>query len=157
MAPEPPAPSAEPWAASDVTSLVWTALVGVVGLVVGYLAVSGSVGTSTQFISTALAAGAVAVAGLGNGVWLATGSRAVRHRRTQVEARALAISVALAEGTPTVPIPALNESDFVTVAGTARYHRPGCILVHAKAVVSATAEEHRAAGRQACPICEEPA
>lgn len=69
-----------PWSPSDLTRLLWTTVIAAGGVMAGYLGVSSTVVLSRQLAWLSVSIAMVAVAGLGNAVFLTNGARAVRLR-----------------------------------------------------------------------------
>jgi len=160
--------TAGPWRAGDRRTFAWTTGLGLAGLVIGYWGASGTVAQSTQLRWTALAVAGVAVAGLGNAVWLAAAARDVRARRGQMSVR---LSMALAGAEKSAQLAPPGARDYahlpraegqgaaastagggsgvgvVTAEGMTHYHRPDCLMVVGKTVREGTGR------KRPCPIC----
>src|SRR5690606_10065879 len=85
--------------------------------------------------------------GVGNFLWLLAGRRSVGGRRDDL--------LTVLEGSDALPLASRDPSpavdDVVAVAGTARFHRAGCLLVDGKAA-RAVPQERRGDLRP-CEMC----
>jgi hypothetical protein len=79
--------SEAPWLRDDLGPLLASTVVGLVGLVAGYLGASSTVEPSRQLAWMTAAVVMVIVAGAGNALWLGVGRRSVRARRDRLVAR----------------------------------------------------------------------
>lgn len=144
-----------PWPNGPASGLIWSNLAGLAGILGAYLALSTTPRPSTQLAWVAVAVAAATLAGVGNGMWLSASARTVRARRRSLMERATSIAAMPPEaaGSPEPATETESSAGPVAVANTLRFHRPGCVLVSGKAVISQGAGTHRSAGRYPCEIC----
>ena len=137
----------EPWHAGDVSSLATLNAVGLALLVTGWFMASGQLLFHNQVAGANVAVAGVIVAGVGNGVWLVTGRRAVGMRR-EVFARSV-----VAYATDRANTPSATAALPVAATGMTKYHRPECPFVAERRVTSRTAKTHEKQGRTPCGVC----
>lgn len=139
----------EPWVRGDALLAALLAGLGLVGLVIGWFGISGTVDLDSQMRWMAFGITALIVGGAGMVLWLLAGLRAVtdlkREVLTEIEAR-------LSAGGPLLT-PAAAVTGFGTVPGMRRYHHPDCTMLAGKHASWAEARVHVAAGLQPCGIC----
>ena len=140
-----------PWQPAELLAVLATTAVGFVVIGVGWLGVSGAVATHKQIVWIDVAAAGVLVAGVGNGLWLLAGRRALGERRRRLTA-AIAGDDAPA-ATASVTLEVVRNDRLVAGPRMTRYHREDCILVGDKSVRAAGREAHERAGREPCGVC----
>ena len=135
-----------PWSLSDGRTAFLPGLFGIVLLGWAWWDASGTGGLHQQTRALAVAVLGTGVVGAGCFSWVAAGRRAVRSRRVQVIDRLEQLGMTRTS----VAVEADQTDQLVTVPGTARYHRAGCVLIRGKPV-----ERHARsqAGRSACEMC----
>jgi hypothetical protein len=140
-----------PWTPADQMVLVVSTALGAAGLLWCWRLSAGDISWGQRLQWLTLAVVALIVAGVGDGLWLLQGHRAVR-RQKQVLLRLIDAS---AGGTPHGLDAGSVTLDTDRWAGErmTRYHRAGCLLVAGKPVTCAPADEHVRAGRAPCAIC----
>ena len=138
----------EPWVRGDALVTAVLAALGLVGLVIGWVGISGTVDLDSQMRWLAFGITALIVGGAGMVLWLLAGLRAVtdlkREVLTEIEAR---LPVAAQAAAPAAV------AGFGTVPGMRRYHHPRCTMLAGKDATWADATAHAAAGLQPCGIC----
>ncbi len=140
-----------PWQPAELLAVLATTAVGLVVIAAGWIGVSGAVAPHKQMVWLDVAAAGVLVAGVGNGLWLLAGRRALGERRRRITA---AIAGDDAPATHAAVILEVEQSDrLVAAQKMTRYHRDDCILVGDKPVRAATREAHERAGRGPCGVC----
>jgi len=137
-----------PWRLGDAMSLLTLNAVGVALVIVGWYVAAGRLLFHDQVSGANVAVAGVIVAGVGNGVWLLTGRRAVGLRRRSV---AGAIERQYRARPRTEPTP--KTTTFVASTAMTRYHRPDCVFVAERRVVALTAKTHEKQGRTPCEVC----
>jgi len=143
---------AEPWARRDALLPALLTVLGLVGLVVGWLGISDTVSLSRQSRWLGLGIGSVVLAALGVVLWLVAGLRNLGRLRRQV----LADLARAAEHAQPEPDEVEAEARFGIVAGQRRHHGADCELLMGKDVRWLTAAEVAASGTAACGICLTP-
>jgi hypothetical protein len=142
------APRPEPWGRGDALLTALLTGLGLVGLVIGWYGISGTVDLDSQMRWLAFGITALIVGGAGMVLWLLAALRSVtdlkREVLTELEARLPAAAVAAAPAAVT---------GFGTVQGMRRYHHPQCTMLAGKDVRWADAKAHAAAGLAPCGIC----
>lgn len=144
-------PTALLWTTQDLVAVVVANVVGVVLLAWAWWVTSGSDTPDAKLAWLNVSALGVAVAGVGNGWWLARGRRQVVAARVAVFSRAVPASARAVPGS--VPLP-VGDAVLLAAPGTSRYHRPGCPMVAGKAAAAAPRRAHERAGRRPCEVCE---
>jgi hypothetical protein len=144
-----------PWRVGDLTVMAGANLVGLIGILAAWFGGAGTVDVASQLAWLRLGVGAVVVAGLGNGLWMLAGMRAVGARRRQVLSRAPRTAVVPTAVAETVHPTAANPPHTALVSGPrmTRYHRPDCPAASDRPVEPASLTSHLRAGRTACGIC----
>ena len=136
-----------PWTARQRLVLAVLLVLGVAGLVAGYLGTSGTLRLSRQVVWVNVAGAALIVSGSGVAVFLTAGRRAVGRRRLGLFGDVPAAQVA------TVDPGAGTATDLVAAASMTKYHRADCTFVDGKSVTASTAAKHEQAGRRPCGVC----
>ena len=136
-----------PWRLGDAMSLVTLNAVGIGLVLIGWYVAAGRLLFHDQVSGANVAIAGIIVAGVGNGVWLLTGRRAVGLRRRTVaeaiERRYRGRKRPIAEATTTL----------VAAKGMTRYHRPDCVFVAERRVTANKRETHESRGRTPCGVC----
>jgi hypothetical protein len=138
-----------PWTARQRLVLAVFQVLGVAGLIAGYLGTSGTLRLSRQVVWVNVAGAALLVSGAGVTVFLTAGRRAVGRRRLGLfgdvrEGRGATVHPDPGPGTAT---------DLVAATAMTKYHRGDCSFVDGKVVTAATAAEHEQGGRRPCGVC----
>jgi hypothetical protein len=158
-----------PWSGRGLAAIVATDALAIILAMVGWWNASGEsrAGDQIGWLNVSLA-GVVITIGA-NGLFLARGRQTIRLATTVVltdppRAGAGTWPIVSANGhtaaqsfvvaSPGSPDSDLRQGRLVSVAGTRRYHRPGCALVAAKAVEQNTSEAFSRTGRHPCEVCE---
>jgi hypothetical protein len=126
---------------------------GLVGLVVTWVGISGTVRLSTQARWLGLGIGSLILAGFAMVGWLIVGLLRISALRRDVVA-ALNARTAAAGAGPTAD--SVGVPLFGVAPGMRRYHRPDCLLLVGKKVVLGSPEAHAEAGLTPCGICAPP-
>jgi hypothetical protein len=132
-----------------VSSVLTLNAVGVALLVTGWYLAAGRLLFHDQVSGANVAIAGIIVAGVGNGVWLLTGRRAVGLRRRTV---AEEIERQYRGRARTAPA-AEQATIFVAAKGMTRYHRPDCVFVVDRKVTARRRETHESQGRTPCGVC----
>lgn len=139
----------EPWGRGDAVLTLVLAGLGLVGLVIGWFGISGTVDLDAQMRWLAFGITALIVGGAGMVLWLLAGLRSItdlkREVLTEIEARL--------PGPPAAAAAEAPAAGFGTVPGMRRYHHPQCTMLAGKDASWADAKAHTAAGLQPCGIC----
>jgi len=147
-----------PWTGNDLVAWSLTTALGLGLVVVGWHGTSGAVEVRHQVPWLDVGVAGVVLLGAGNAGWILRGRRAVGARRARLlplEPGAVAAAAPVAAASETAVVaPDPSGARLVSTAAMTRYHRPDCELVVAKAAVAATRDEHVAAGRRACGVCQ---
>lgn len=138
----------EPWARRDALLPALLTVLGLVGLVVGWLGISDTVSLSRQTRWFALGIGSVVLGSLGVVLWLVTGLTNLGRLRREVIA---GLALRAAADAPVEPAAVEHEVRFGVVAGMRRHHRADCELLAGKEVRWLTADE--VGTMPACGIC----
>jgi hypothetical protein len=112
--------------------------VGLTLIVTAWWTTSGARSIPQQLAWLNIGIAGLILGGLSNLFWLGEGRRVLRRERISVPLKTRVRST----------IPASHEQR-VTVAGTLRYHRRGCVLVRGKAVTVSTGN----GSIRACEVC----
>jgi hypothetical protein len=139
-----------PWVVPDLFR--WFGLLGLSAgaLCVAWWCSSGTAQVHSLVTWVNVGVVAVVVGGLGNVTWLLQGRRAVTARQREL---AGAMAAARPAGAAASAYP--DDDVRVSVPGTTRHHRPGCVAVAGKQVERATRSAHERAGRRPCGLCEQ--
>jgi len=136
-----------PWRLGDAMSLVTLNAVGIGLVLTGWYVAAGRLLFHDQVSGANVAIAGIIVAGVGNGVWLLTGRRAVGLRRRTlaeaIERRYRGRARPVAEATV----------KLVAARGMTRYHRPDCVFVAERRVTANQRETHESRGRTPCGVC----
>ena len=136
-----------PWRLGDAMGLVTLNVVGIALVLTGWYVAAGRLLFRDQVSGANVAIAGIIVAGVGNGVWLLTGRRAVGLRRRTVaeaiERRYCGRARPVAEAT----------TKLVAAKGMTRYHRPDCVFVAERRVTINKRETHESRGRTPCGVC----
>jgi len=126
-------PGARPiWGSRRPTVALVGNSVGFTLIVTAWWAISGARSLPHQLAWLNVGVAGLILSGLTNQSWLVKGRRVLRRERISTFPPALPMKTRVRAATPGSP------EQLVTVAGTLRYHRPGCLLVRGKAVTVAT-------------------
>jgi hypothetical protein len=143
-----------PWCPEMVAGVLAFNALGLILVVLGWYRAGNSDRPSTQLRWIELGVAGFAIATIGNGLWVLRGRRVVGSAARRLFGselpRLLPSSVAAAA--------APAEADVLLSApGTARYHRPVCILLrgHPLDLLDLHPRDaHERTGRRACEVCE---
>ena len=140
-----------PWTPAEQLGLIVSTAAGAAGLLCCWAFAAGNIswGQRLQWLTGAVVA--LIVAGVGDGIWLLHGHRALRrHKQLLVQ---LVDASPVAGGRGLGPPTEATTTVRCSGARMTRYHLPGCMLVAGRDVTSAPIEEHVRAGRSRCEIC----
>ena len=117
--------------------------VGLTLIVTAWWTTSGARSIPHQLFWLNVGIAGLILSGLTNLSWLGEGRRVLRRERIS-----LPMKTRVRSTTPG------SHEQLVTVAGTLRYHRPGCVLVRSKAVTVSTGTGSTSKGSiWACEVC----
>ena len=143
----PLAATGEPWRLGDALSLLSLNTVGLVLVLAGWYAAAGRLLFHDQVAGANVAVAGIIVAGVGNGLWLLTGRRALGLRRRTVAGD-------IERQYRSRPRPVTEQTTmFVASKGMTRYHRPTCVFAAARPIVARHRQTHEAQGRTPCAVC----
>ena len=144
--------AAVPWSFSEARTSFAAWLAGTALLMVCWWESSGTGRAAKQTVWANLGVAAVALIVLASIMWVSSGRRAVRARRNHLNDRLEQVgSAALLR--PAVESAAPDPDGLVMIAGTSRYHRPGCLLVASKPASTATDQIIDSARLEPCEMC----
>jgi hypothetical protein len=126
--------------------MVVALVLGAALVLLSWWGAGGTARLSSQLAWVPVGMAGLVVLGVATAVWILVGRRAVRDRLA-----AMGPMLPTGSGRPLAAAEPVETP--VAVTGTSRYHRPSCVLVRGKRVSAATASDHEAGGRRACPIC----
>jgi hypothetical protein len=135
---------------SDLVRLISWMTVGLIGVGLAWVFVSGSTTWRTQAIWTAVGAAAVAIATVGGVIWLVSGFGIVGRERTELRLRTIALTETLQ---PAVASPEASEV-LVWAPAMKRFHSSSCQLTIGKAVKPASRQEFVGRGIEPCGMCQ---
>lgn len=140
-----------PWSFSDAKAAFFLAAAGA-GLLMWAWWESGGTGrVSHQTAWTVVGELAVVAIALGSVVWVASGRRAVRHRRNELVSR---LDELVTRAHPEDIAKPTAGDGFVFLAGSGRYHREGCQLVQGKPAQPLALGPSARNGLRPCEMCE---
>lgn len=143
------------WRYDEVFRLVVTSTASVLLLLLAYIGASGTARLKEQGLWLDLAIGALLLGGFGATSFLLAGFRRV-YLGVGDLLRAGEVPTALGSTEAVGPSEGPEGSGaaaLVSVAGTSRFHRVGCVLTNGKAVVAGGVAAHVRAGRRSCEMC----
>ena len=152
-APTPVLDRDEPWGRGPLLLFAVLAVLGLIGMVVGWVGISGTADLEKQARWLGVGIGSLILAGFGMVAWLLAGLVAVGSLRRSV-LRDLALRATAAEARPAdetggqAPV-----GTFGIATGMARFHRPECDLLVGKDVRWLDAEALHFAGANPCGMC----
>jgi hypothetical protein len=141
---------AEPWARRDALLPALLTVLGLIGLVVGWLGISDTVSLPRQSRWLGLGIGSVVLAGLGVVLWLVAGLTNLGRLRRAVVAD-LARAAQDAQSEPEEGIE--HTAHWGIVTGQRHHHRADCELLEGKNVRWLDAAGVAASSTAACGIC----
>jgi hypothetical protein len=158
-----------PWSGRGLATIVAADALAIALATVGWWNASGEsrAGDQIGWLNVSLA-GVVITVGA-NGLFLARGRQTIRRATTVVltdpphprsrkgpvlGANGHTAAQSFVVAAPGSPAGDLPQGRLVSVAGTRRYHRPGCALVATKAVEQNTSEAFSSTGRHPCEVCD---
>ncbi|MCW2607854.1 MAG: hypothetical protein JWO60_2547 [Frankiales bacterium] len=153
--------ASQPWAPGDALRLLVLQVAGAFTVLGAWVGTAGSSRLSHQFAWTSLGVVGFLLAAVGTAAWLLTGRRAVGLRLARLlsecavtrDSYGRSAPARLADEPSSVRVAPPSSDGLVAVEGAGRYHRPGCVLVRGKDVLSQAREDHLDAGRRACELC----
>ena len=152
-------------APSPVTGVLWepeavfrwfaALTLGFVLVLGGWWSVAGKAVYDKQVVGLDVAVAGLILAQVGGIYFLMQGRRSVGLRRVAL----LGDPAEDLPGTAGAPAPVVavqpaDDAELVAGAGRDRYHLSGCALAAARGYAVATREEHVAAGRRPCGVCQ---
>jgi hypothetical protein len=140
-----------PWTVGQLLFWVTASSVGLLVLLVSWWLVGGQVRIGPQIPWLNAGMAGLAVAAVGNVLWLLQGRRAVAERTRAVVGR-------LSDRPPprrrtVAPARRAADGGFVATEAMTHYHRPDCLLVAGRSARPQARAEHVAAGRTPCGAC----
>jgi len=141
--------ASSPWSPKQRLLLAALLMLGVVGLVAGYVGTSGTLRVSRQVAWVNVAAVALLASGAGVVLFLTSARREIGRRRLSlfgdvIVGREEASDLAAGTGV----------ADLVSAPAMTRYHRADCSFVTGKpALAVATAVNHEKIGKRPCGVC----
>jgi hypothetical protein len=142
-----PAPTGSPWTPNDLLVTTGLVSVGVAFAVLGWSLASARAAVTDQVGLASLALVGVALAFVGQAVWLLRGRRAVGDRINHLLGPPPA-----APANTTVGVRE-QSNELVAATGLRLYHRRTCLLVPAAGCRKAARSAHEKAGRRPCGVC----
>lgn len=133
--------------------------VGLTVIVTAWWATSGARSVPHQLAWLNVGVAGLILAGLSDLFWLGEGRRVLRRERISAFPPAVPLTPT---GLPATVVPMKagarsatpgSDGQLVTVAGTLRYHRPGCVLVRGKAVTVSAGTGPSQGSLRACEVC----
>jgi hypothetical protein len=141
---------AEPWARRDALLPALFIVLGLVGLLVGWLGISDTVSLSRQSRWLGLGIGSVVLGALGVVLWLVAGLTNLGRLRREVFTD---LARRAAEDAQPEPDRIEHATHWGIVNGMRHHHRADCELLEGKDVRRLDAAEVAASGTQPCGIC----
>jgi hypothetical protein len=136
-----------PWTLADFSQLLRIEIPSLVAIVVCWVGARHTQVWDDQLYWVIGSIAAVLVAGVGWGIWLLVGARALRARQ-----RRLAEIVEGLAATPSVST--IRSGQLVSARAMLHFHRPDCPLMAGKRATVGSAEAHAQSGRVACGVCQ---
>ena len=141
-------PGARPiWGPRRLTVALVGNSVGLTLMVTAWWTTSGARSIPHQLAWLNMGVGGLILGGLSNMFWLGEGRRVLRRELIGALPAAVPMKTSVRSATPG------SHEQLVTVAGTLRYHRPGCVLVRGKAVTVSTGTGPGKGSIRACEVC----
>ena len=141
-------PGARPiWGPRRLTVALVGNSVGLTLMVTAWWTTSGARSIPHQLAWLNIGVGGLMLGGLSNMFWLGEGRRVLRRELIGAFPAAVPMKTSVRSTTPG------SHEQLVTVAGTLRYHRPGCVLVRGKAVTVSTGTGPGKGSIRACEVC----
>jgi hypothetical protein len=132
-----------PWSSGSVERLVLTNTAALGLVLVGWAQAAGTHTLTTALMWLNVGLVGLGLAGVGNGLWLLRGRRAVT-----LASRAVVGHLPAPAAIATAPA-----TDVIATDGTRRYHRPGCPLVAGRPFRHGAVRRFEGEGRTACEAC----
>ena len=147
------------WGPRRLTVALVGNCVGLTLMVTAWWTTSGARSIPHQLAWLNIGVAGLILGGVSNLAWLGEGRRVLRRERISAFPPAVPLAPTGSSAT-VVPMktrvrsatPGSHEQ-LVTVAGTLRYHRPGCVLVRGKAVTVSTGTGPGKGSIRACEVC----
>jgi hypothetical protein len=138
-----------PWSAKQRLQLAALLLIGVLGLIAGYVGTSGTLRVSRQVAWVNVAATALLASGAGVVLFLTAARRTIGRRRLSLFGD---ITVGREEAFDLGP--GAGAADLVSAPTMTKYHRSDCSFVAGKPGLKvATAIDHEKIGKRPCGVC----
>lgn len=144
----------EPWGRGPLALLVVLAGLGVLGMIVGWVGISGTADLEEQTRWLGVGIGSLILAGVGMVAWLVAGLVSLATLRRSV-LRDLAVAYpaeVTARRDETAPLQAVGT--FGIAAGMRRYHRADCDILHGKDVRWLDAAALQSSEALPCGMCK---
>lgn len=143
------------WTADQVFGQAMASMLGAGMVLAAWVGASGTPRVDRQGAWLSLGVAGLVVAGASGAWFLLAGFRNVYTEVGDILAAGspAVLGTVQAQGPASGGGQRVAAGDVVAVAGTARFHRPDCVLVAGKVVELATEVEHVRAGRHHCHIC----
>jgi hypothetical protein len=139
-----------PWSIADLRTAILPVLFGTLLLGWAWWEASGTGRLNEQVKDSVFAVLGTAVVLAGSLAWVGAGRRAVRSRTSSVVARFGDVGI---PGSVSGASASIELHHHVAVPGTARYHRPDCLLVRGKAAQPIAPDDGLGSGRTPCEMC----
>ena len=139
-----------PWQRPHASQLVLMNLAGLGLIALGWARTNSSEVLEDRLGSLVICAAGLALAGLGNGMWLGRGRESIALARRAV---ATSVAVVLADVEGEHPHEA-REHHFVHQEGMTRYHRAECLLASRWRTTTSSRQELERSGLVPCTTCE---
>jgi len=144
-----PGAAATPWSPKQRRLLAGPLLIGVGGIVAGYVGTSGTLQVSRQVAWVNLAGAALLASGAGVVLFLTAARREIGRRRLSLFGDVI---VGQAEGFHLGT--GIGPADLVSALTMTKYHRADCSFVAGKpGLAVATAVNHEKIGKRPCGVC----
>jgi hypothetical protein len=141
--------AASPWNAKQRLMLAVLLVIGIAGLIAGYVGTSGTLRVSRQVAWINLAGTALLVSGAGVVLFLTAARREIGRRRLSLFG-----DLAISESTTVSLAAGIGAADLVSATTMTKYHRADCSFVDDKSGLKvATAIDHEKIGKRPCGVC----
>ena len=138
---------ASPWTARQRLMLAVLLVLGVVGLIAGYVGTSGTLRVSRQVVWVNLAGAALLVSGAGVVLFLTAARREIGRRRLSLFGDLGTVETVDRSSD-------ISAADLVTAPTMTKYHRADCSFVDGKSALKvASSVDHQKVGKQPCGVC----
>jgi hypothetical protein len=139
-----------PWSFSEARASFVAWISGAALLLVCWWESSGTGRVSKQTTWANVAVASIAMISIASIMWVASGRRAVRARRSQLNDRLEKLGSTVPASERAV---IFVEDQPLTVSGTSRYHRSDCLLIAEKKAYFAPTDVIESGDLQPCEMC----